>query len=79
MFETLDTMISLGVIFLILSMVNKYLISIIKRCLKTKAKVVSSEMKTFIGENTTKILIPFIEKNEALILDKSRGLTIRCW
>ncbi len=75
MFETLDTMISLGVIFLILSMVNKYLISIIKRFLKTKAKVISSEMETFIGENTTKILIPFLEKNEKHLnfLDQVKG------
>lgn len=63
MFQTLDTMISLGVIFLILSMVNKYLISFVKRLFKIKAKVITKELETFIGENTSKYLIPYLEKN----------------
>lgn len=62
MFETLDIMISLGVVFLILSMVLKYLISMIKRLLKVKASVVAEEMRTFVGENTSKYLIPYLEK-----------------
>ena len=45
MFETLDIMISLAVVFLILSMVHKYLVSLIKRLLSIKAKVVADEMK----------------------------------
>lgn len=63
MFETLDTMISLGVVFLILSMVNKYLISFIKRLFKVKAKTIAKEMETLVGENTTKLLVPYLEKN----------------
>ncbi len=51
MFETLDIMISLGVVFLILSMVLKYLMSMIKRLLKVKASVVAEEMRIFVGEN----------------------------
>lgn len=62
MFETLDTMISLGVIFLILSMVNKYLISLVKRIFRTKAKVITKEMETFIGEKTSKYMLPWLEK-----------------
>ena len=62
MFETLDIMISLAVVFLILSMVHKYLVSLIKRLLSIKAKVVAEEMKTFIGENTVQYLIPYLEK-----------------
>ncbi len=63
MFETLDTMISLGVIFLILSMVNKYLISLVKRIFKIKAKVITKELETFIGEKTSsKYMIPYLEK-----------------
>ena len=62
MFETLDTMISLGVVFLILSMVHKYLMSLVKRFFNIKAKVVAEEMKTFIGINTAKYLIPYLEK-----------------
>jgi hypothetical protein len=62
MFETLDIMISLAVVFLILSMVHKYLVSLIKRMLSIKAKVVAEEMKTFVGENTTQYLIPYLEK-----------------
>ncbi len=62
MFETLDTMISLGVIFLILSMVNKYLISFVKRIFKIKVKVIAKEMETFIGEKTSKYLIPYLEE-----------------
>jgi hypothetical protein len=46
MFEMLDIMISLAVVFLILSMVHKYLVSLIKRLLSIKAKVVADEMKT---------------------------------
>ncbi len=64
MFQALDTMISLGVIFLILSMVNKYLISIVKRILKIKAKVITKELETFIGEKTSKYLISYL-KNRA--------------
>ena len=52
MFETLDIMIALAVVFLILSMVHKYLVSPVKRMLSIKAKVVAEEMETFIGENT---------------------------
>ena len=62
MFETLDIMISLGVVFLVLSMVHKYLMSMIKRLLKIKAKVIAGEMETFVGENTSKLLIPYLEK-----------------
>ena len=56
MFETLDIMISLVVVFLILSMIHKYLLSI-------KAKIIAEEMKTFVGENTAQYLIPYLEKN----------------
>ena len=62
MFETLDVMISLAVVFLILSMVHKYLVSLIKRLLSIKAKVVAEEMETFIVENTVQYLIPYLEK-----------------
>ena len=62
MFETLDIMISLGVVFLILSMILKYLLSFTKRIFNTKAKVVAEEMKTFVGENTSKYLIPYLEQ-----------------
>ena len=75
-FETLDTMIAIGVIFLILSMVHKYLMSIVKRFLKIKAKVVANEMKIFIGENTTKFLIPYLknkEKHLNLLEDIKKG------
>ena len=44
MFEALDIMISLAVVFLILSMIHKYLVSLIKRVLSIKAKVVAEEM-----------------------------------
>ena len=73
MFETLDTMISLGVIFLILSMVNKYLISLVKRLFKIKAKVITKELETFIGEKSSKYLIPYLEKKAKYLnfLDKT--------
>jgi hypothetical protein len=63
MFETLDIMISLAVVFLILSMVHKYPVSLIKRLLSIKAKVVAEEMKTFVGENNVQYLIPYLEKS----------------
>jgi hypothetical protein len=62
MFGTLDIMISLAVVFLILSRVHNYLVSHIKRLLSIKAKVVAVEMKTFIGKNTVQCLIPYLEK-----------------
>jgi hypothetical protein len=68
MFQTLDVMISLAVVFLILSMTLKFFMSMIKRGLKTKAKVVSEEMKTFIGEKTSTYFIPYIE-NQATYLN----------
>jgi Glu-tRNA(Gln) amidotransferase subunit E-like FAD-binding protein len=61
-FETLDVVISLAVVFLILSMVHKYLMSIIKRLLKIKANVVAEEMKTFVGQNASEYLIPYLAK-----------------
>ncbi len=78
MFETLDTMISLGVIFLILSMVNKYLISLVKRIFKIKAKVITKELETFIGEKTSKYLIPYLEAKEKYLnfLDEKKRLRL---
>ena len=62
MFQTFDVMISLGVVFLILSMVHKYLMSIIKRGSKVKAKIVREEMEVFVGKNTSQYLIPYLDK-----------------
>jgi len=75
MFETLDVMISLGVVFLILSMVHKYLMSLIKRLFSIKAQVVAEEMKTFVGENTSKYLIPYLERKAKYLnfLDQRHG------
>ncbi|MBT3880313.1 MAG: hypothetical protein HON76_05335 [Candidatus Scalindua sp.] len=56
MFESLDVAIAIRVIFLIFSMVNKYLVSLVKCFLKMKAKVITGEMEAFIGKNTTKSL-----------------------
>ncbi len=62
MFESLDIMISFGLVFLILSMILKYVMSIIKRAMKIKAKVIAEEVKAFIGENTSEYLIPYLDK-----------------
>jgi len=62
MLESLDTMISLGVIFLVLSMVQKYVMSMVKRFLKIKPDIVAKEMKVFIGENTSRFLKLYVEK-----------------
>ncbi len=62
MFETLDIVISLAVVFLILSMIHKYMMSIIKRLLKVKASVIAKEMKAFIGEKTSPYLVKYIEE-----------------
>jgi hypothetical protein len=43
-------------------MVNKYLISLVKRIFKIKAKVITKELETFIGEKTSKYLIPYLEE-----------------
>jgi hypothetical protein len=55
-------MISLGVIFLILSMVHKYLMSFVKRILKIKARVITKEMEVFIGKKTSGYLVKFLKK-----------------
>ncbi|MCG8688915.1 MAG: hypothetical protein MI892_28860 [Desulfobacterales bacterium] len=72
--ESLDIMISLGVIFLVLSMVQKYVMSLFKRSLKTKAKVVSKEMKVFIGEYTSQYLELYAKKKSKHLnlLEKNR-------
>jgi hypothetical protein len=62
MFQTLDVMISLGVVFLILSMVHKYAMSIIKRAAKIKAKIIREEMESFVGKNTSQYLVPYLDK-----------------
>ncbi len=77
MFETLDTMISLGVIFLILSMVNKYLISLVKRVFKIKAKIITKELEVFIGKETSsKYMIPYLENKAKYLnfLDEKKQL-----
>jgi hypothetical protein len=78
MFETLDIMISLAVVFLILSMVHKYLVSLIKRLLSIKAKVVAEEMKTLVGENTVQYLIPYLEKKAKHLnfLEQQHGIPL---
>ena len=62
MFQALDTMMSLGVIFLILSMINKYLISFVKRILKIKARVITKEMEVFVGKKTSVYLVKYLKK-----------------
>lgn len=62
MFQTLDVMISFGVVFLILSMVHKYFLSIVKRLCRIKAKVISETMEDFLGRDIYTNLVPFIEK-----------------
>jgi hypothetical protein len=42
--------------------VHNYLVSLIKRLLSIKAKVVAEEMKAFVGENTIQYLVPYLEK-----------------
>ncbi len=60
--ESLDIMISLGVIYLVLSMVQKYAMSLLKRILRTKADVVTREMKVFMGEYTSRYLKLYLKK-----------------
>lgn len=62
MFQTLDVMISFGVVFLILSMVHKYFLSIVKRLCRIKANVIADTMKDFLGRDIYTNLVPFIEK-----------------
>ena len=63
MFQTLDVMISLVVVYMVLSVVNKCIMSIVKRILKVRAGVVAEEMKTFVGKNTSQYLVPYLRKN----------------
>jgi ElaB/YqjD/DUF883 family membrane-anchored ribosome-binding protein len=63
MLDSLDTMISLGVIFLVLSMVLKYVMDMVKKLLRTKASVAAKEMKIFIGENTSEFLELYVRKH----------------
>ena len=75
MLQTLDIVISMGVIFLILSMVNKYLIGFFKRLLNTKATVITGEMERFIGVKTSKYLKLYLEEKAKymnLLDDKKR-------
>jgi hypothetical protein len=80
MLDSLDTMISLGIIFLVLSMVLKFVMSMLKRFLKTKANVAAREMKVFIGKNTSQFLELYAKKQRHLkllhrtkILNRKRG------
>ncbi len=62
MFQTLEVLIALSVVYLIFSMILKYLMTVVKRLLKTKANIVAKEMKAFFGEKTSEVLVPYIEK-----------------
>lgn len=62
MFQTLEVLIALSVVYLIFSMILKYLMTVVKRLLKTRANVVAKEMKDFFGEQTSSFLVPYIEK-----------------
>ena len=74
--KTLYIMISLAVVFLVCSIVHKYLVSLIKRLLSIKAKVFAEEMKTFMRVNTAQYLIPYLEKKaEHLnLLERQHGV-----
>lgn len=64
MFQLLDIIIALGIVYLILSMVHKYLMSMIKRAGRMKAKIIDREMRAFIGENMLRYLIPYLYHKE---------------
>jgi hypothetical protein len=51
MFETLDTMIALAVVYMILSMINKFILSGVKRLFKIKFIAMASELKTLASNN----------------------------
>ncbi|MBC8551771.1 MAG: hypothetical protein H8D23_19155 [Candidatus Brocadiales bacterium] len=55
-------------------MVNKYLISFVKRILKIKARVITKEMEAFIGKKTSGYLIPYLEKRAEYlnVFDKNK-------
>ncbi len=56
MFETLDTMIALAVVYLILSMINKFILSGFKRILRVKFIVMAGELKDFTSSGLVKYL-----------------------
>jgi len=72
MFETLDTLISIGVIFLILSMAHKYIISIFKRAINIRGNIVAREMSTILGNYSSEYLLAYLKKNNKYthLLDK---------
>jgi len=72
MFETLDTLISIGVIYLILSMAHKYIISIFKRAINIRGNIVAREMSTILGNYSSEYLLAYLKKNNKYthLLDK---------
>ena len=61
MFETLDTMIALAVIYMILSMINKFILSGIKRVLNLKFRIMARELKGFASTD----LLAYLHVNNA--------------
>ena len=61
MFETLDTMIALAVVYMILSMINKFILSGIKRLFRTQFNAMANELKRFASDD----LMDYVKNNEA--------------
>jgi hypothetical protein len=61
MFETLDTMIALAVVYMILSMINKFILSGVKRLFKTQFNAMANELKRFASDD----LMDYVKNNEA--------------
>jgi hypothetical protein len=68
MFEILNIVISIGVIFLILSMIQKYVMSMIKRMFGIKAKVITSELGNILDGYLIKYFNTFLMKADTALV-----------
>lgn len=64
MFEILNIVISIGVIFLILSMIHKYVMSMVKRMFGIKAKVITAELENILDGYLIKYFNTFLMKTD---------------
>jgi hypothetical protein len=68
MFEKLDILISLALIYLILSMTHKYIMSLVKRAIKLKVRAIKGELDKFSDSEPFKLLLGFLEKKDKRLL-----------
>ena len=73
MFEILNIVISIGVIFLILSMIHKYVMSMVKRMFGIKARVIAAELENILDGHLLNYFNTFLMQTDTAAVGSKPG------